>query len=172
MCVCVRECVCVYIYIYARARVRVPVYSSAYYTSIHTHAYVCMCVYIYIYGPRILLAATTPHGVQVIAINELLALGFANLGGALYGAVPTQSLGRSRGVGAQTHARGPLNYRAPFETGFAGLIHQLDLGLIKGRLRVDMEARLMVDTGYLSLNLLSVLIWGVLRLGIGAICED
>ena len=30
---------------------------------------------------------------QVIAINELLALGFANLGGALYGAVPTQILG-------------------------------------------------------------------------------
>lgn len=36
---------------------------------------------------------------QVIAINELLALGFANLGGAICGAVPTQSLGtRWRGV--------------------------------------------------------------------------
>lgn len=36
---------------------------------------------------------------QVIAINELLALGFANLGGAICGAVPTQSLGtRLRGV--------------------------------------------------------------------------
>lgn len=34
-------------------------------------------------------------GYQVIAINELLALGFANLGGALYGAVPTQ-IGLSR----------------------------------------------------------------------------
>jgi len=31
----------------------------------------------------------------VIAINELLALGFANLGGAICGAVPTQSLGAS-----------------------------------------------------------------------------
>jgi len=29
---------------------------------------------------------------QVIAINELLALGFANLGGAICGAVPTQPL--------------------------------------------------------------------------------
>lgn len=33
---------------------------------------------------------------QVIAINELLALGFANLGGAICGAVPTQPLGWPR----------------------------------------------------------------------------
>eukprot|EP00913_Durusdinium_trenchii_P017326 g16293.t2 len=36
-------------------------------------------------------------GYQVIAINELLALGFANLGGAVCGAVPTQ-IGLSRSI--------------------------------------------------------------------------
>ena len=34
-------------------------------------------------------------GYQVVAINELLALGLANLGGAICGAVPTQCPGHS-----------------------------------------------------------------------------
>lgn len=34
---------------------------------------------------------------EVIAINELLALGFANLGGAVCGAVPTQCFGLTLG---------------------------------------------------------------------------
>ncbi|CAJ1428162.1 unnamed protein product [Effrenium voratum] len=49
-------------------------------------------------------------GYQIIAINELLALGVANLGGALCGAVPTQRLGfRRKGrrscLGGQWDAR-------------------------------------------------------------------
>eukprot|EP00931_Biecheleriopsis_adriatica_P062354 TRINITY_DN37558_c0_g1_i1.p1 TRINITY_DN37558_c0_g1~~TRINITY_DN37558_c0_g1_i1.p1 ORF type:complete len:737 (+),score=108.51 TRINITY_DN37558_c0_g1_i1:45-2255(+) len=47
-------------------------------------------------------------GYQVIAMNELLALGIANMGGALYGAVPTQ-IGLSRmGIAYSTGVKSQL----------------------------------------------------------------